>query len=55
VIEDLKFLEVQGVRLIACQTCLNYFNLIDMVQVGIIGGMGDILEAQWKADKVITL
>ncbi len=55
VIEELKTLETHGVRLIVCQTCLNYFNLVDKVQVGIVGGMGDILEAQWKADKVITL
>ena len=55
VIEKLKTLEARGVRLIVCQTCLNYFNLVDKVQVGIVGGMGDILEAQWKADKVITL
>jgi hypothetical protein len=41
--------------LIVCSTCLNYFNLTDKVQVGIVGGMGDILEAQIKADKVITL
>lgn len=55
VIEEIKILEARGVRLIVCQTCLNYFNLVDKVQVGIVGGMGDILEAQWKADKVISL
>lgn len=55
VLEQLKTLEAKGVRLIVCQTCLNYFNLIDQVRVGIVGGMGDILEAQLRADKVITL
>jgi hypothetical protein len=54
-IEKLKALEEKGVRLIVCSTCLNYFNLTDKVKVGIIGGMGDILEAQWKAGKVISL
>jgi len=38
-----------------CSTCLNYFNLVDQVQVGIVGGMPDIIEAQRKAAKVITL
>lgn len=55
VIEKLRELEAKGVRLIVCSTCLNYYNLQDKVQAGIVGGMGDILEAQVKAAKVITL
>lgn len=55
VIEKLRELEVKGVRLIVCSTCLNYYNLQDKVLTGIVGGMGDILEAQTKAEKVITL
>jgi len=55
VLEQLKSLEVKGVRLIVCSTCLEYFNLIDKVQVGIVGGMTDIIEAQAQAMKVITL
>ncbi len=55
VLETLKSLEAKGVRLILCSTCLNYFNLTDQVQVGIIGGMTDILEAQRRAEKVISL
>ena len=55
VIELLRSLESKGVHLIICSTCLNYFDLADKVQVGIVGGMGDILEAQVKAEKVITI
>lgn len=55
VIEGLRQLEGKGVRLIICSTCLNYFGLTEKIQVGIVGGMGDILEAQMKADKVITI
>lgn len=54
-IDKLRELEARKVRLIVCSTCLNYFSLQDKIQVGIVGGMGDILEAQMKADKVITL
>jgi sulfur relay (sulfurtransferase) complex TusBCD TusD component (DsrE family) len=54
-IEPLRRLESRGVRLIICSTCLNYYGLTDKVQVGIVGGMADIIEAQWRADKVITL
>lgn len=55
VIAQLRELESQGVRLIVCSTCLNYFGLTEKLQVGIVGGMGDIIEAQTKAEKVITL
>jgi hypothetical protein len=55
VLETLQSLERKGVRLILCSTCLNYYNLIDKVKVGIVGGMGDILEAQQRAAKVISV
>jgi sulfur relay (sulfurtransferase) complex TusBCD TusD component (DsrE family) len=55
VLEALGSLEKKGVRLVLCSTCLNYYNLIEQVKVGIVGGMGDILEAQTRASKVITL
>jgi sulfur relay (sulfurtransferase) complex TusBCD TusD component (DsrE family) len=55
VIEQLQALESRNVRLIICSTCLNYFGLADKVQVGIVGGMGDILEAQMKAENVVSI
>jgi hypothetical protein len=54
-LEGLRQMESKGVRLIVCSTCLSYFELTAKVQVGIVGGMGDILEAQMKAKKVITI
>jgi intracellular sulfur oxidation DsrE/DsrF family protein len=54
-LERLFQLEQRGVRLIVCSTCLNYFGVTEKVRVGIVGGMPDILEAQTKASKVITL
>jgi hypothetical protein len=55
VIEELKVLKNRGVELILCSTCLDYFNLRDKVQVGIVGGMPDIIEALSAAGKVISL
>lgn len=55
VLGELRELETRGVRLVACSTCVNYYGLADGVQVGVVGGMGDILEAQWTADHVIAL
>lgn len=54
-LEQLLALESKGVRLIICNTCLEHYGLIDKVKVGIVGGMTDIIEAQVKAGKVITL
>jgi intracellular sulfur oxidation DsrE/DsrF family protein len=55
VLTQLKKLESKGVRLIICSTCLEAMDLTKNVQVGIVGGMPDIIEAQMKADKVITI
>ena len=55
VIDQLHGLESKGTRLIVCSTCLNYYELTDKVQIGIVGGMPDIIEAQMNADKVITV
>jgi intracellular sulfur oxidation DsrE/DsrF family protein len=55
VLDTLKALESKGVRLVLCSTCLNYYNLADQVRVGIVGGMADILDAQIRAGKVITI
>jgi hypothetical protein len=55
IVEKFQALEDEGVHLIICSTCLNYFGLADKVKIGIVGGMGDIIEAQMKAGKVITI
>jgi selenium metabolism protein YedF len=55
VLDLLRAFEARGVRLISCGTCLQYFGLADKISVGIVGGMNDIVLAQWMAAKVITL
>ena len=55
VLDLFKQIEDKCTRVILCSTCLNYLGLTSQVQVGIIGGMTDIIEAQMRADKVITL
>ncbi|MDZ7844041.1 MAG: DsrE family protein [Anaerolineales bacterium] len=55
VIPQLTALEEQGVYLLVCGTCIEHYGLADQVEVGIVGGMTDILEAQLRADKVITI
>jgi sulfur relay (sulfurtransferase) complex TusBCD TusD component (DsrE family) len=55
VIDELRDLAERGSDIAICSTCLDYFGLRDKVQVGVIGSMPDIVDAQWRADKVITL
>jgi hypothetical protein len=55
VLEDLQAIERTGTHLIVCQTCLHHYGLTDRVRVGVVGGMGDIMAAQAKAAKVVTI
>jgi intracellular sulfur oxidation DsrE/DsrF family protein len=51
----LRILQGQGVRLLACRTCLEHFGLIDKVAVGEVGGMDDIVRLVTEADSVVTV
>lgn len=55
VLEALRDLEQKGVALVACRTCLAFYGLTAKVKVGVAGGLGDILEAEGLARKVISL
>lgn len=55
VLEGLHDLEQQGVRIILCSTCLEHYSLAEQVRVGVAGSMADIIEAQFRAEKVISI
>jgi sulfur relay (sulfurtransferase) complex TusBCD TusD component (DsrE family) len=55
VLNQLQALEAQGVELVVCSTCLDYFGVRDQVRGGIVGGMPDILTAMQTGDSVITV
>ena len=55
ILAELRALEQRGVHLVLCKTCLDKFSLAEQVQVGIVGGMPDIITAMWSADTVIEL
>lgn len=52
-IEDLKNLEAQGVEIMTCGTCLNYYGLTDKLQVGTVTNMYSIVETCAKAGKIM--
>lgn len=52
-LEDLKSLEAQGVEILTCGTCLNYYGLSEKLQVGQVTNMYVIAEKMAQADKII--
>jgi len=54
VIEDLKEMEQNGTTLLACGTCLGYYDLKDKVKVGSISNMYDIASAMFGAGRLIS-
>lgn len=53
VLKDLKKLEAQGVEILTCGTCLNFYGLTDRLAVGGVTNMYDIVERLASAGKVI--
>lgn len=52
-LEDLKSLEAQGVEILTCGTCLDYYQVKDKLAVGSVTNMYAIVEAMAEADKII--
>jgi selenium metabolism protein YedF len=52
-IEPFRLLSEQGVRLLACGTCLDYFKVKDKLRVGTVSNMYTILETLSAAGHVI--
>jgi selenium metabolism protein YedF len=54
VLEDVKALESRGVEILACGTCLNYFDLGEKLGAGIVSNMYSIAETLMAAGKIIS-
>ncbi len=52
-LEDIRSLEAQGVEVLTCGTCLNFYGLTDKLAVGGVSNMYTILETLSDAGKVI--
>jgi selenium metabolism protein YedF len=55
VLEDLRALELEGVEILACGTCLKYYGITDRLSVGVVSNMYDIADALLGAGKVVNL
>ena len=52
-LEDLKSLEAQGVEIMTCGTCLDYYGLREKLQVGTVTNMYSIVETMAKAGRIV--
>lgn len=52
-LDDLKYMEEQGVAIYSCGTCLDYYNRKDKLKVGSISNMYEIVEAMSQAEQIL--
>ena len=52
-LEDLRSLEAQGVEILTCGTCLNFYGLTDKLQVGGVTNMYTIVEKMTGAGLLV--
>lgn len=50
----LRHLQDQGVAILACGTCLDFFKLKSAIKVGQISNMYDIMSSMTSADKIVS-
>ncbi|MEE9914036.1 MAG: sulfurtransferase-like selenium metabolism protein YedF [Deltaproteobacteria bacterium] len=53
VLDDLKALEMAGVEILVCGTCLNYFDVKDKLGVGMVSNMYDLAATMSRAGRLI--
>ncbi len=55
VLKDLKVLQEQGVEMLVCGTCLDYFEEKENLGIGVVSNMYDIVEKMNEAPKVVRV
>ncbi|NLJ78519.1 MAG: sulfurtransferase-like selenium metabolism protein YedF [Tissierellia bacterium] len=55
VLDDLKHLEENGVEIISCGTCLDYFEIADKLRVGEVSNMYTIYEKLKESTKLVNI
>ena len=52
-LEDLKILEAEGVRILTCGTCLDFYGIKDKLAVGSVTNMYEIVETMENAKSIV--
>jgi len=55
ILDDLRALQDRGIEVLACGTCLGYYNLKERLAVGSISNMYTIAEKLLRAGRVLTV
>ena len=53
-LDDLKELELRGVRILTCGTCLNFYGLSEKLKVGEVTNLYEIAETMSKASLIVS-
>jgi selenium metabolism protein YedF len=53
-LEDIRALELRGIRVLACGTCLDFFKIKDKLAVGTVSNMYDIKDLMMTASSVVS-
>ena len=52
-LEDLKTLESEGVKILTCGTCLDFYGIKDKLAVGAVTNMYEIVETMENAKSIV--
>ena len=52
-LDDLKALEAQGIKILVCGTCLDFYRVKEKLRVGQVSNMYDIMETMLTAGLVV--
>jgi selenium metabolism protein YedF len=55
VLDELRALEAQGIEILACRTCLDFYKLTEKLAVGSISNMFVIAETMFAAGRLVNL
>lgn len=55
VIEELEYLEQNGLQILVCGTCLDYYELKEKHKAGLVSNMYDIADLLLGADRVVSI
>ena len=54
-VQDLRALEGEGVQIMSCGTCLDYYRLVESLEVGVSSNMFEIATSLVEADRVVRI
>lgn len=54
-LDDIRLLAADGVKVLSCGTCLDFYGLKEQLAAGEIGAMNDTVSLMMRADDVVSI